>query len=143
MITAVQSLVHQRLLYFAYLVAFDILCFFFFQAEDGIRDDLVTGVQTCALPICSSASIYNSVFPEIWNYISRPMSPLRRADCGGASGRVGRAGRRRAAPAFAGQDAAQARERRQGEYAVVPVVGDGELREAGAQRLEGDAGVGA
>src|SRR5258708_34499489 len=26
--------------------------FFFFQAEDGIRDDLVTGVQTCALPIC-------------------------------------------------------------------------------------------
>src|SRR5947208_10349148 len=29
---------------------------FFFQAEDGIRDDLVTGVQTCALPICSSTS---------------------------------------------------------------------------------------
>src|SRR5207244_10436143 len=27
-------------------------CLFFFQAEDGIRDDLVTGVQTCALPIC-------------------------------------------------------------------------------------------
>src|SRR5438552_9774312 len=26
-------------------------CFFFFQAEDGIRADLVTGVQTCALPI--------------------------------------------------------------------------------------------
>src|SRR5207244_9432724 len=26
-------------------------CSFFFQAEDGIRDDLVTGVQTCALPI--------------------------------------------------------------------------------------------
>src|SRR5256885_8766803 len=27
------------------------LCFFFFQAEDGIRDYKVTGVQTCALPI--------------------------------------------------------------------------------------------
>src|SRR3989441_8378688 len=27
--------------------------FFFFQAEDGIRDKLVTGVQTCALPIWS------------------------------------------------------------------------------------------
>src|SRR3989441_11088980 len=27
---------------------------FFFQAEDGIRDKLVTGVQTCALPICGS-----------------------------------------------------------------------------------------
>src|SRR2546430_6801262 len=28
--------------------------FFFFQAEDGIRDLTVTGVQTCALPIYSS-----------------------------------------------------------------------------------------
>src|SRR5260221_3423789 len=28
---------------------------FFFQAEDGIRDHCVTGVQTCALPICSVA----------------------------------------------------------------------------------------
>src|SRR5699024_11606759 len=27
--------------------------FFFFQAEDGIRDRNVTGVQTCALPICT------------------------------------------------------------------------------------------
>src|SRR5699024_12014622 len=29
--------------------------FFFFQAEDGIRDRNVTGVQTCALPICKGA----------------------------------------------------------------------------------------
>src|SRR5256886_5855518 len=28
-----------------------LICFFFFQAEDGIRDLTVTGVQTCALPI--------------------------------------------------------------------------------------------
>src|SRR2546426_7637342 len=28
-----------------------VLFFFFFQAEDGIRDYKVTGVQTCALPI--------------------------------------------------------------------------------------------
>src|SRR6478752_6971302 len=28
-----------------------VLFFFFFQAEDGIRDVAVTGVQTCALPI--------------------------------------------------------------------------------------------
>src|SRR5436189_4496589 len=28
---------------------------FFFQAEDGIRDTSVTGVQTCALPICFSS----------------------------------------------------------------------------------------
>src|SRR3989454_3242643 len=31
-------------------------CFFFFQAEDGIRDYKVTGVQTCALPISAKAS---------------------------------------------------------------------------------------
>src|SRR2546426_2952720 len=30
--------------------------FFFFQAEDGIRDYKVTGVQTCALPICITHS---------------------------------------------------------------------------------------
>src|SRR5438034_7780705 len=30
--------------------------FFFFQAEDGIRDHCVTGVQTCALPICGLAA---------------------------------------------------------------------------------------
>src|SRR3712207_7096764 len=29
--------------------------YFFFQAEDGIRDIGVTGVQTCALPICGVA----------------------------------------------------------------------------------------
>ena len=37
------------LFFFVFFVVF--LCFFFFQAEDGIRDRLVTGVQTCALPI--------------------------------------------------------------------------------------------
>src|SRR2546425_11062056 len=36
--------------------------FFFFQAEDGIRDKLVTGVQTCALPISSYASD-QAIFP--------------------------------------------------------------------------------
>src|SRR2546430_11584267 len=36
-----------------WLVVCDAICFifFFFQAEDGIRDLTVTGVQTCALPI--------------------------------------------------------------------------------------------
>src|SRR5689334_23952263 len=32
--------------------------FFFFQAEDGIRDGTVTGVQTCALPICRSTAFF-------------------------------------------------------------------------------------
>src|SRR5207248_8897496 len=31
--------------------------FFFFQAEDGIRDRTVTGVQTCALPIFSASLV--------------------------------------------------------------------------------------
>src|SRR6266581_6011985 len=33
--------------------------FFFFQAEDGIRDGRVTGVQTCALPICSILTYFH------------------------------------------------------------------------------------
>src|SRR5437763_16925817 len=32
------------------------MSFFFFQAEDGIRDTSVTGVQTCALPIYQRAA---------------------------------------------------------------------------------------
>src|SRR5207247_7269165 len=44
------------LVYFFAIVMFILLHYislvlFFFQAEDGIRDPLVTGVQTCALPI--------------------------------------------------------------------------------------------
>src|SRR5205807_5621308 len=34
-------------------ILFMVEIFFFFQAEDGIRDYKVTGVQTCALPIFS------------------------------------------------------------------------------------------
>src|SRR5256886_11846930 len=37
-----------------------LLSFFFFQAEDGIRDLTVTGVQTCALPISISQSGYSA-----------------------------------------------------------------------------------
>src|SRR5437016_9631961 len=38
---------------------------FFFQAEDGIRDWSVTGVQTCALPICYLAEHYARTAPGI------------------------------------------------------------------------------
>src|SRR2546430_8389041 len=38
-------------LYFLRTISSHHLFFFFFQAEDGIRDLTVTGVQTCALPI--------------------------------------------------------------------------------------------
>ena len=36
------------------------MCFFFFQAEDGIRDRLVTGVQTCALPISGFSELFKN-----------------------------------------------------------------------------------
>src|SRR5207249_5800331 len=39
-----------------------VVCFFFFQAEDGIRDRNVTGVQTCALPI--SSKFFNTMTPD-------------------------------------------------------------------------------
>src|SRR5438874_5247269 len=35
--------------------------FFFFQAEDGIRDLYVTGVQTCALPISSTVNTASTI----------------------------------------------------------------------------------
>src|SRR2546430_7259674 len=39
-----------------YAAARGMKCIFFFQAEDGIRDLTVTGVQTCALPIYGAAA---------------------------------------------------------------------------------------
>src|SRR5205823_10225352 len=55
---------------------------FFFQAEDGIRDKLVTGVQTCALPISlararGAYSLYVFVFARV----------TRRSPCRGWRGR--------------------------------------------------------
>src|SRR5688572_5790307 len=38
--------------------------FFFFQAEDGIRDLTVTGVQTCALPILRTAAVLAGLTPS-------------------------------------------------------------------------------
>src|SRR6266700_3237310 len=49
------------------------LIFFFFQAEDGIRDFHVTGVQTCALPICHSPESPSSRIGAL-----RETSPPRR-----------------------------------------------------------------
>src|SRR5699024_11239514 len=39
---------------------------FFFQAEDGIRDRNVTGVQTCALPILGSAALMPPEKAGVW-----------------------------------------------------------------------------
>src|SRR5256885_11755108 len=42
-------------------LAMDVFVVFFFQAEDGIRDYKVTGVQTCALPIFEGEFGYGEV----------------------------------------------------------------------------------
>src|SRR6266581_6327516 len=51
--------------------------FFFFQAEDGIRDGRVTGVQTCALPIyccwfffgkTNERNITDKIEPNNWQH---------------------------------------------------------------------------
>src|SRR2546425_7335379 len=83
-----------------------VIFFFFFQAEDGIRDKLVTGVQTCALPISfekspasrQSNSVSAASMPDL---IARWM-PLRRAPFRNPprseERRVGEEGRSRWAP---------------------------------------------
>src|SRR5690606_41622165 len=51
-----------------------VLFFFFFQAEDGIRDFHVTGVQTCALPISAelAVKVFNKAFDVFDSIIERP-----------------------------------------------------------------------
>src|SRR5256886_10091708 len=46
--------------------------FFFFQAEDGIRDLTVTGVQTCALPICVNAGSLEREFAMKYGFPCPP-----------------------------------------------------------------------
>src|SRR5260370_32135975 len=67
---------------------------FFFQAEDGIRDSSVTGVQTCALPI---SLISLAAVPERWASARtslattakpRPCSPARAASTAALSARI-------------------------------------------------------
>src|SRR5690606_40092070 len=79
---------------------------FFFQAEDGIRDFHVTGVQTCALPIwLDGAAADRRVYPAIdlgrsstrnealltSEAEARIMNRIRRSHTNGASLEIGRA----------------------------------------------------
>src|ERR1017187_7056047 len=61
---------------------------FFFQAEDGIRDTSVTGVQTCALPICFRGK-NRQILPAkcCFRPLSRPLpDPAKGLYCRVASG---------------------------------------------------------
>src|SRR2546422_7386450 len=56
--------------------------FFFFQAEDGIRDVAVTGVQTCALPISYTVSLTvddGHGHTKTTTTVARILSPLTEA----------------------------------------------------------------
>src|SRR5207249_7296631 len=68
---------------------------FFFQAEDGIRDRNVTGVQTCALPICqgrlraarrTSRRVVSDIELELASRVRRRRGNYRRR-----RGQIGRA----------------------------------------------------
>src|SRR5205823_8522155 len=71
--------------------------YFFFQAEDGIRDKLVTGVQTCALPISTRSNARttrstNAGTPPVWlstnsSSPGRDTAASRAATCARSNGR--------------------------------------------------------
>src|SRR5690606_40796635 len=73
---------------------------FFFQAEDGIRDFHVTGVQTCALPICAKKRETKStprrsdaavtITPRVGIERSRPRSGARARTSASESSRTSR-----------------------------------------------------
>src|SRR5207237_5343570 len=77
-----------QLLHVVLLVSF----FFFFQAEDGIRDSSVTGVQTCALPISSAPSDRRETGRGSWACRSLRNQARRRADIGEPSANTARLG---------------------------------------------------
>src|SRR5690349_24821083 len=72
------------------------MCFFFFQAEDGIRDLYVTGVQTCALPIWKLA-LRSIIYFEVVTtlalaaglFVVNVVKPGRGVDLGAASSKEG------------------------------------------------------
>src|SRR5207249_8984063 len=61
--------------------------FFFFQAEDGIRDRNVTGVQTCALPILAAAVEGTGTWLELLD--TRPLRDLAATGAARRSVRLG------------------------------------------------------
>src|SRR3712207_8114342 len=67
---------HFFCLSFIYDFIYVWLFFFFFQAEDGIRDIGVTGVQTCALPICKARVLRELLHDEAESPLSKVVARL-------------------------------------------------------------------
>src|SRR2546421_5619577 len=67
-------------------------CVFFFQAEDGIRDLIVTGVQTCALPISPAPAMMSRTRMKTYFIgASSPPGASRLHLLGAGGGEIGRA----------------------------------------------------
>src|SRR2546425_3816923 len=71
--------IHLLLIFFFYFYMFNFDFFFFFQAEDGIRDKLVTGVQTCALRSRRHISFVGWAKDAFQAWRARPSGRARRA----------------------------------------------------------------
>src|SRR5207253_3953395 len=111
-----------------------VLLSFFFQAEDGIRDGHVTGVQTCALPISAPHA--------------RPYLPPRGHVPRGAVGRVERGALRvgavrRHQVLVARPERQRSEERRVGKEWRSRLWAEGGVREDGGARWRGGGGSGA
>jgi len=96
------------------LVVWLLVCVFFFQAEDGIRDRDVTGVQTCALPISPPSAMTSS--REGSRSSSRKAEMEGNAEGGGGEGAP-------AAPAASGAGRAGAQAEQEGRGRHQPKQG--------------------
>src|SRR6266516_6711286 len=90
----------------------EIVFFFFFQAEDGIRDRTVTGVQTCALPILPRVGAPRPGRGRLGRAARRARDPLGRGRADGS--RRGGPGLFGAAPTVRGAPVAPLRTRAAG-----------------------------
>src|SRR5438093_5604023 len=66
-------------------------CLFFFQAEDGIRDWSVTGVQTCALPISVAIACAAADDVTAWHLLAAVVLLTRAAGLSFPFWKIGRA----------------------------------------------------
>src|SRR5207244_8043019 len=73
------------------------------QAEGGVRDDLVTGVQTCALPIWRQARQNNALSRVDWKTELRAVREESEQRSGGDSERARNQARRRGLPSLPGE----------------------------------------
>src|SRR5258708_17696752 len=99
MLTMLRMFARLTLITIKYISSCSLFVCFFFQAEDGIRDDLVTGVQTCALPISGAAGRRGRVLRGGGRPVRPGLPGQPAADRRGATGgRAGTAGRQRGDP---------------------------------------------